>query len=49
MADPAVAKKYDDNGLHPATLSRADYLAFLEQQFGVLGARCIAGNIRADE
>jgi hypothetical protein len=29
MGDPDIRKKFDDNGLHPATLSRADYVAFL--------------------
>ncbi len=49
MADPAVAKKYDDNGLHPATLSRADYLAFIKRDSEVWGNVITKGNIKADE
>ena len=37
MAEPAVKKKYDDNGLHPATLSHDDYVAFIKRDFGGLG------------
>ena len=49
MADPAVAKKYDDNGLHPATLSREDYLAFIARDSAVWGKVIATGNIKADE
>ena len=49
MAEPAVAKKYDDNGLHPATLSRADYLAFIKRDSEVWGNVITKGNIKADE
>jgi tripartite-type tricarboxylate transporter receptor subunit TctC len=49
MADPAVAKKYDDNGLHPATLSRDDYLAFIRKDSAVWGKVIATGNIKADE
>jgi tripartite-type tricarboxylate transporter receptor subunit TctC len=49
MAEPAVAKKYDDNGLHPATLSRADYLAFIKRDSEVWGNVIRKGNIKVDE
>jgi len=49
MADPAVAKKYDDNGLHPATLSRDDYVAFIRKDSQVWGKVIATGNIKADE
>lgn len=49
MADPAVAKKYDDNGLHPATLSRPDYLAFIKTDSDTWGKVITTGNIKADE
>src|SRR3954468_15811379 len=31
MADPAVKAKYDEAGLHPATMPRAEYIAFLQK------------------
>ncbi len=49
MADPTVAKKYDDNGLHPATLSRSDYLAFIKKDSDTWGKVITTGNIKADE
>ena len=49
MADSAVAKKYDDNGLHPATLSREDYLAFIARDSTVWDKVIDTGNIKADE
>jgi tripartite-type tricarboxylate transporter receptor subunit TctC len=49
MADPAVAKKCDDNGLHPATLSRGDHLAFVRKDSAVWGKVIGTGNIKADE
>lgn len=49
MADPAVAKKYNDNGLHPATLSREAYLAFIASDSAVRGKVIATGNIKADE
>ena len=39
MADPAVKAKYDEAGLHPATMPRAEYLAFLQRDFEDLGRR----------
>lgn len=49
MADPAVARKYDDNGLHPATLSHDDYVAFIRKDSAVWGKVIATGNIKADE
>ena len=49
MADPAVAKKYNDNGLYPATLSREAYLAFIASDSAVRGKVIATGNIKADE
>ena len=49
MADPEVKKKYDDNGLHPANLSRADYLAFIKRDSAVWAQVIAKGNIRAEE
>jgi tripartite-type tricarboxylate transporter receptor subunit TctC len=49
MAEPDVKKKYDDNGLHPATLSRADYAAFIKQDSDVWGKVIRTGNIKLDE
>ena len=31
MGEPAIRKKYDDNGLHPAILPPAEYAAFLKR------------------
>jgi tripartite-type tricarboxylate transporter receptor subunit TctC len=49
MALPDVKKKYDDNGLHPANLSRADYAAFIKKDGEVWGAVIRKGNIKAEE
>lgn len=49
MADEAIKKKYDDNGLHPATLSRADYVAFIERDAEVWGKVIRTGNIKPDD
>jgi hypothetical protein len=49
MADLAVATKYDDNGLHPATLSREDCLAFIVRDSTVWGKVIATGIIKADE
>lgn len=48
MAEPDVKKKYDDSGLHPATLSRADYVAFIKRDSGVWGEVIRKGNIKVD-
>ena len=49
MADPAVKQKYDDNGLHPATLSRQEYVAFIKHDSEVWGKVIRTGNIKLDE
>jgi tripartite-type tricarboxylate transporter receptor subunit TctC len=49
MAEPAVKTKFDDNGLHPANLSRADYLAFIVRDSAVWAEVIRKGNIKADE
>ena len=49
LADPVVAKKYDDNGLHPATLAHEDYVAFIAKDSAVWGKVIATGNIKADE
>jgi tripartite-type tricarboxylate transporter receptor subunit TctC len=48
MADPAVKAKYDENGLHPATLPRADYIAFLQRDLRTWGDVVAKGNIKID-
>jgi tripartite-type tricarboxylate transporter receptor subunit TctC len=49
MADPAVKQKYDDNGLHPATLSRNEYVAFIKHDSEVWGNVIRTGNIKLDD
>jgi tripartite-type tricarboxylate transporter receptor subunit TctC len=49
MADPAVKKKYDDSGLHPATLSRADYVTFIKRDSEVWGKVIRTGNIKPED
>jgi len=49
MADPAVRAKYDEAGLHPATLPRADYVSFLQQDPKTWGEVVAKGNIKIDE
>ena len=49
MADPAVAKKFDDNGLHPATLTRAEYVAFIKKDSDIWANVITTGNIKVDE
>jgi tripartite-type tricarboxylate transporter receptor subunit TctC len=49
MADPAVRKKYDDNGLHPATLSHDDYVAFIKRDSDVWGKVIRTGNIKPED
>ena len=48
MADPAVKAKYDENGLHPATLSRADYIAYLRRDLQTWGEVVRKGDIKID-
>jgi tripartite-type tricarboxylate transporter receptor subunit TctC len=49
MADAATHKKYDDNGLHPATLSHDDYVAFIKRDSEVWGKVIRTGNIKPDD
>jgi len=48
MADPATAKRFDDAGLHPATLPVAEYVAFLRQDSETWAKVVRDGNIRVD-
>lgn len=48
MAEPATAKRFDDAGLHPATLGVADYLAYLRRDSETWGKVVRDGNIRVD-
>ncbi len=49
LAEPDVKKKYDDNGLTPAVLSPADYVAFLKRDSVTWGDVVRKGNIKLDE
>jgi tripartite-type tricarboxylate transporter receptor subunit TctC len=49
MAEPEVKKKYDDNGLHPATLSHDEYVAFIKRDSEVWGKVIRTGNIKPDD
>ena len=49
LAEPDVKKKYDENGLTPAVLSPADYLAFLQRDSVMWGDVVRKGNIKLDE
>ena len=49
MAEPEVKKKYDENGLHPATMTRADYAEFIKRDSEVWGKVIRTGNIKPDE
>jgi tripartite-type tricarboxylate transporter receptor subunit TctC len=49
MADPAVKAKYDEAGLHPATMPRAEYIAFLQRDLKTWGDVVAKGNIKIDE
>ena len=49
MADPEIKKKYDDNGLHPATLSHDEYVAFIKHDSEVWGKVIRTGNIKPDD
>jgi tripartite-type tricarboxylate transporter receptor subunit TctC len=48
MAEPGTAQRFEDAGLHPATLPRKDYLAFLRQDSETWARVVRAGNIRVD-
>ena len=45
----ATHKKYDDNGLHPATLSHDDYVAFIKRDSEVWGKVIRTGNIKPED
>lgn len=49
LAEPDVKKKYDENGLSPAVLSPADYVAFLQRDSVMWGDVVRKGNIKLDE
>ena len=49
MADPAVKAKFDEQGLHPATLPRADYIAYLQRDLKTWGDVVAKGNIKINE
>jgi tripartite-type tricarboxylate transporter receptor subunit TctC len=49
MADPETRKRYDDNGLHPATLAPAEYVAFLKRDSLTWGEVVRRGNIKIDD
>ena len=49
MAEPEIKKKYDDNGLHPATLSHDEYVAFIKRDSEVWGKVIRTGNIKPDD
>jgi tripartite-type tricarboxylate transporter receptor subunit TctC len=49
MADPAVKAKYDEAGLHPATMPREEYIAFLQRDLKTWGDVIAQGNIKIEE
>ncbi len=49
MAQPDVKKKYDENGLTPALLSPADFVAFLKRDSVTWGDVVRKGNIKINE
>lgn len=49
MAEPDVKKKYDENGLTPAILTPADYVAFLKRDSATWAEVVRRGNIKIDE
>lgn len=46
LNDPEWKRRFDEAGLHPAPMSRADYMAFLRNDTEVWGRVVRAGNIR---
>jgi len=46
MAEPATQRRFDEAGLHPATMERTAYLEFLRQDSVTWGRVVTAGNIR---
>jgi tripartite-type tricarboxylate transporter receptor subunit TctC len=49
MNEPTTRKKYDDNGLHPATLSNDDYVGFIRRDSEVWGKVIRTGNIKPED
>jgi tripartite-type tricarboxylate transporter receptor subunit TctC len=49
MNEPATRKKYDDNGLHPATLGHDDYVGFIRRDSEVWGKVIRTGNIKPED
>jgi tripartite-type tricarboxylate transporter receptor subunit TctC len=49
MAEPAIEQKYDENGLHPATMSRSDYAEFIKRDGEVWGKVIRTGNIKPED
>ena len=49
MTDPAVMAKYNEQGLQPATMPRADYIAYLQRDLKTWGGVVAKGNIKIDE
>ena len=48
LADPATRQRFDAAGLHPATLSIADYRDYLRRDSETWARVVRAGNIRVD-
>ena len=49
MTDPAVMAKYNEQGLQPATMPRAEYIAYLQRDLKTWGGVVAKGNIKIDE
>jgi tripartite-type tricarboxylate transporter receptor subunit TctC len=49
MSEPANKRRFDEAGLHPATMPRAEYLAFLRADTEIWGRVVSAGNIRIND
>jgi tripartite-type tricarboxylate transporter receptor subunit TctC len=49
LDQPALKQKYDDNGLHPATLSRGEYAEFIKRDSEVWSKVIQRGNIKPDD
>jgi len=49
LANDAIKKKYDDNGLHPATLSREASVALIKRDLEVWGKVIRMGSIGPDD
>jgi tripartite-type tricarboxylate transporter receptor subunit TctC len=49
MADPDIRKKYDDSGLHPATLAAAEYMDFLKHDSRTWAEVIRRDNIKIDD